>query len=68
MKSGYKTTEFWVLLAFGLLNVLGVLFGLITNPAVATVATTILGVAYTVARAIAKMHDVALPEAEKKTE
>ena len=62
VKAGWRTTEFWLLVVFSVLNVAGVLTGLITNPAIATAAATVLGVAYTIARAIAKVNGVAVPE------
>lgn len=57
MKTGYKTTEFWMVVIANLLNVLGTLNGVIDGKTFAIVSTTLNG-AYTVMRTLAKNPEI----------
>lgn len=73
MKAGWKTSEFWFVIIFAVLQMVAVGLGFITDPTISVIATGILGAVYAVARTLAKVlgyedvPDIDIP-APKKSE
>ena len=73
MKAGWKTSEFWFVIIFAVLQMAAVGLGFVTDPTISVIATGVLGAVYALARTIAKIFDYDAPEidipvAKKKTE
>ena len=66
LKSGFKTTEFAFLIVFSVLSLLGVLAGQLKDPTMASIAVAVVGVAYTIARGMAKKNGVEPPKSLPK--
>lgn len=57
MKSGIKTTEFWLVVITNLITVVGALKGIIPAE-IATITITVLTAIYTVLRSLVKQPDI----------
>lgn len=62
MKPGWKSTEFWLTVAFAVLALVSVLADLIPNPTVAVIALAVVKAGYNIARGLAKMTGYKPPE------
>lgn len=64
MKSGYKTSEFWLVVVSNLIAIVGALNGVL-DPKTAAIALAVLNGVYSTLRTIAKANEPVSTEAAK---